>query len=183
MVLAAKSPSSRTMSRLRAQQPLQERGVDDSSEPNFAIDRHNRDFGIVLGGQIGIAVDINLLDRKPETPLGVFQHVECLVAATTLRTCVDLDCKMLQARRANPVATRAKSSHSPLHRSGKLKSWSENSSRPHFSQRYRSSGLIVSPRSAISPKKKCHPALTPPTRIGICPRSRSATLQLGQFGV
>jgi len=90
----------RSISRLRAEQPLQESRIDNSPKPDFAVKRNDGHLGIVLGRQVAIAVDIDFLNREPIAPLSVFEHVKCFVAATALRTRVERDAEILQPRRS-----------------------------------------------------------------------------------
>ena len=48
--------------------------------------------------RFGVAVDIDFLDRKAKSPLGVLEHIECLVAAATLGAGVDGERQVLGTR-------------------------------------------------------------------------------------
>jgi hypothetical protein len=87
-----------SISALRKEQSLEERGIDHAPEPDLAIDRHNRHLGIELQNKIGIAIDIHLGKRESKTALSVLKHIEGLVAATALRAAVDRESQVVGPR-------------------------------------------------------------------------------------
>jgi hypothetical protein len=90
----------RPIASLGQQQPLQERGFNHAPEADLAIDRHDRHLGVIKRDQVGIGVDIDLVDRNPEPPLSGLEQIEGLVAAAALRAGVDGDIQMFEAGRA-----------------------------------------------------------------------------------
>jgi hypothetical protein len=83
---------------LRLEQSLEECGIDHTPEPDLAVHCHNRHLGIEFRNEIGVAIDIHLLDREPKTPLGILEHIEGLVATAALRAAVDCEGQMLGPR-------------------------------------------------------------------------------------
>src|SRR5271157_1657784 len=74
---------------LGRQQPFQQCRVHDASEPYLAVDRHDRNVVAVLRHQLGIGVDVDLVDLETVAPLKVLEQIECLVATAAPRASVD----------------------------------------------------------------------------------------------
>ena len=88
----------RRMAAFGREEAIQQGRIHDATEPDLAVDRDDRHFGVVPCDQLGIAVDVDLLDREPPARLVLMEQVERLVAAAAL--CPRVDGKRQVRRRA-----------------------------------------------------------------------------------
>ena len=115
----------RRMAAFGREEAIQQGRIHHAPEPDLAVDRDDRHFGVVPCDQLGIAVNVDLLDREPPARLLLMEQVERLVAAAALCPRVDGERQVRGARRSSSGGGSAVTSWVPrVQRSGKLKSWS-----------------------------------------------------------